>query len=110
MRRFVVFLFVCVGTVSAMDHATDYALHYGMRDIAACFRQGLYRQAVGDAIKATKENVDNALASSCKLFLKEFYPLLLEEDATLIDFNDEIGNLLRGFVPERECSNYYRWM
>ncbi|MDR2157799.1 MAG: hypothetical protein LBO02_00585 [Holosporaceae bacterium] len=99
MRYFIFLLPFIVGTTGAM--------YRGMGDILVGFERGQYGQAVSEAIRTAEEDGDDKARNACKLFLKEFYPLMLREDESLSDFNNKIDSLLQQFVPKRDCQDYH---
>jgi hypothetical protein len=81
------------------------AMYYGADDILSDFEWGQYEQAVFGAIKIAEEDDDLRSRNACKLFLKEFYPLMLREDDGLSKFKDARERLTEGFLPEKDYSN-----
>jgi hypothetical protein len=69
------------------------------------FEQGQYTTAVREALRIAEKDNDK-LQNACKLFLKEFYPLMLSEDGSLFTFKSRIDSLLERFVPEKDCQDY----
>ncbi|MDR2107644.1 MAG: hypothetical protein LBO73_03965 [Holosporaceae bacterium] len=94
MRYFIFLLLSITGTTGAMYCGTDVIL--------ADFERGQYEPAVFKAMRMIEENGDDISKNACKFFLKEFYPIMLQEDESLAKFQGAYDLLTEGFLPERD--------